>query len=73
MKVPRYVSGKNANATRLYYLLFIYKVMKAIQIKNYGSSNVVEVNDTAPVPRISSGKILVSVKSSAYCKDMLVN
>jgi alcohol dehydrogenase len=38
--------------------------MKAIQIKKYGGSDVVEVNETAPVPSISSGKILVNVKAS---------
>lgn len=38
--------------------------MKSIQIKKYGGSDVVEVNKTASVPSISSGKILVSVKAS---------
>jgi alcohol dehydrogenase len=38
--------------------------MKAIQINEYGSSNVVELNETASVPSISSGKILVSVKAA---------
>ena len=38
--------------------------MKAIQIKKYGSSDVVEVNETASVPSVSSGKIFVIVKAS---------
>ena len=38
--------------------------MKAIQIKKYGSNDVVEVNETAPAPSLSSGKILVNIKAS---------
>ena len=38
--------------------------MKIIQIKKYGSNDVVEVNDTAPAPSLSSGKILVNIKAS---------
>lgn len=38
--------------------------MKSIQIKRYGNSDVVEVNDTASVPTISTGKILVNIKAS---------
>jgi alcohol dehydrogenase len=38
--------------------------MKAIQIKKYGSNDVVEVNETASAPRLSSGKILVNIKAS---------
>jgi alcohol dehydrogenase len=38
--------------------------MKSIQINKYGGSDVVEVNKTASVPSISSGKILVNVKAS---------
>jgi alcohol dehydrogenase len=38
--------------------------MKSIEIKKYGGSDVVEVNKTASVPSISSGKILVNVKAS---------
>ena len=40
------------------------KIMKSIQIKKYGNSDVVEVNNTASVPTLSPGKILVSVKAS---------
>lgn len=36
--------------------------MKAIQIKRYGSSDVVEINNTVSVPSPSPGKILVDVK-----------
>jgi NADPH:quinone reductase-like Zn-dependent oxidoreductase len=38
--------------------------MKSIQIKRYGGSDVVELNDTASVPGVSVGKILVDVKAS---------
>lgn len=38
--------------------------MKVIQIKKYGSNDVVEVNETAPAPSLSSGKILVNIKAS---------
>jgi len=36
--------------------------MKAIQIKKYGSNDVVEVNKTASAPSLSSGKILVDIR-----------
>jgi len=35
--------------------------MKAAQIRKYGSSEVVEINNNAPVPSISQGQILVEV------------
>jgi NADPH:quinone reductase-like Zn-dependent oxidoreductase len=38
--------------------------MKSVQIKRYGSSDVVEINETASVPGLSTGKILVNVKAS---------
>ena len=38
--------------------------MKSIQIKRYGNSDVVEVNDTASVPTVLTGKVLVNVKAS---------
>jgi NADPH:quinone reductase-like Zn-dependent oxidoreductase len=38
--------------------------MKAIQIKKYGSNDVVEVNETASAPSLSSGKTLVNIKAS---------
>jgi alcohol dehydrogenase len=38
--------------------------MKSIQIKRYGNSDVVEINDTASVPTVSTGKILVNIKAS---------
>jgi alcohol dehydrogenase len=38
--------------------------MKAIQIKKYGNNDVVEVNETASAPSLSSGKILVDIKAS---------
>jgi NADPH:quinone reductase-like Zn-dependent oxidoreductase len=38
--------------------------MKAIQINKYGSSDVMEVNNTASVPSPPPGKILVNIKAS---------
>src|SRR6266487_3882812 len=38
--------------------------MKSVQINRYGGSDVVELNDTASVPSVSVGKILVDVKAS---------
>jgi alcohol dehydrogenase len=38
--------------------------MKSIQIKGYGNSDVVEVNDNTSIPTVSVGKILVNVKAS---------
>jgi alcohol dehydrogenase len=38
--------------------------MKAIQIKKYGSNDVVEISETASVPTISSGKILVNINAA---------
>jgi NADPH:quinone reductase-like Zn-dependent oxidoreductase len=38
--------------------------MKSIQIRKYGGSDVIEVNDAASVPNPSSGKILVNVKAA---------
>ena len=35
--------------------------MKSDQIKEYGSSKVVEINESAPTPNVSTGKILVIV------------
>jgi len=38
--------------------------MKSIQIKRYGGSDVMEVNNATAEPKPSSGKILVNVKAS---------
>jgi alcohol dehydrogenase len=38
--------------------------MKSVQIKKYGSSEVIEINQSAPVPIVSVGKVLVIVKAS---------
>ena len=35
--------------------------MKSAQIKKYGSSEVVEINQSAPAPNVSAGKVLVIV------------
>jgi alcohol dehydrogenase len=38
--------------------------MKSVQIKNYGGSEVVEINQSAPEPIVSPGKVLVTVKAA---------
>ena len=38
--------------------------MKSIQIRRYGISDVVEINNTASVPDVSTGKILLNIKAS---------
>ncbi|MGH9976113.1 MAG: alcohol dehydrogenase catalytic domain-containing protein [Nitrososphaeraceae archaeon] len=38
--------------------------MKAIQIKRYGNGDVVEINNTASVPSLSSGRILANIKAA---------
>ena len=38
--------------------------MKSIQIRRYGKSDVVEINNTSSVPDVSTGKILLNVKAS---------
>ena len=38
--------------------------MKAIQINNYGGSNVISINDNVPIPKVPPGKVLVEVKAS---------
>jgi alcohol dehydrogenase len=46
-------------------LIHLYPVLEeSIQIRGYGGSDVVEVKNTASVPNISSGKVLVNVKAS---------
>jgi NADPH:quinone reductase-like Zn-dependent oxidoreductase len=47
--------------------------MKAIQIKKYGDSDVVEVNKLASVPSISFGKVLVNVKATGVNPSELEN
>ena len=38
--------------------------MKSVQIKKYGSSEVIEINQSAPEPIVSVGKVLVMVKAA---------
>ena len=38
--------------------------MRSVQIKKYGSSEVIEINQSAPEPIISVGKVLVIVKAA---------
>ena len=38
--------------------------MKAMQINNYGGSDVISINDNVPIPKVPSGKVLVEVKAS---------
>ena len=39
--------------------------MKAVQIKRYGGSEVIEINQSIPEPAVSAGKVLVSVKAAS--------
>ncbi len=38
--------------------------MKSIQINKYGGSDVIDINDNVPIPKVSTGKVLVEVKAS---------
>jgi alcohol dehydrogenase len=38
--------------------------MKAMQINNYGGSDVISINDNVPIPKVPPGKVLVEVKAS---------
>src|SRR6266487_2655472 len=38
--------------------------MKSVQIKKYGSSEVVEINQATPTPNVSAGKVLVIIKAA---------
>ena len=38
--------------------------MKSIQINKYGGSDVIGINDNVPIPKVSTGKVLVEVKAS---------
>ena len=42
--------------------MLYYVTMKSAQISRYGSSDVIEINQNAPEPTLSSGKVLVSIK-----------
>ena len=44
--------------------MFYYIVMKSAQINRYGGSEVIEINQNTPEPTLSSGKVLVSIKSA---------
>ena len=37
--------------------------MKSAQINKYGSSEVIEINQNTPVPTVSPGKVLVTIKA----------
>jgi alcohol dehydrogenase len=39
--------------------------MKSAQINRYGGSEVIEINQNTPEPTLSSGKVLVSIKSAS--------
>jgi NADPH:quinone reductase-like Zn-dependent oxidoreductase len=43
---------------------YIIQIMKSVQIKKYGSSEVIEINQSAPEPIVSVGKVLVIVKAA---------
>jgi NADPH:quinone reductase-like Zn-dependent oxidoreductase len=38
--------------------------MKSAQINNYGSSEVIEINQSTPEPTVSPGKVLVTIKAA---------
>ena len=38
--------------------------MKSIQINKYGGSDAIGINDNVPIPKVSTGKVLVEVKAS---------
>jgi alcohol dehydrogenase len=38
--------------------------MKSVQINRYGSSEVLEINQSAPEPKVSVGKVLVMIKAA---------
>jgi alcohol dehydrogenase len=38
--------------------------MKSAQIKRYGSSEVIEINQMTPTPNLAAGKVLVVVKAA---------
>jgi NADPH:quinone reductase-like Zn-dependent oxidoreductase len=38
--------------------------MKSAQIKKYGSSEVIEINQSTPEPTVSPGKVLVTIKAA---------
>ena len=38
--------------------------MKSAQIKKYGNSEVVEINQSTPAPNVSAGKVLVIIKAA---------
>src|SRR5215217_4805822 len=53
----------------LYHLLFnflccLMSSMKSAQIKNYGGSEVIEINQSTSEPTVSSGKVLVIIKAA---------
>jgi alcohol dehydrogenase len=38
--------------------------MKSAQINKYGSSEVIEINQSTPEPTVSPGKVLVTIKAA---------
>jgi NADPH:quinone reductase-like Zn-dependent oxidoreductase len=44
--------------------MLYYVTMKSAQISRYGSGDVIEINQNAPEPTLSSGKVLVSIKAA---------
>jgi alcohol dehydrogenase len=36
--------------------------MKSVQIKSYGGSDVIEINQMTPIPNLTTGKVLINVK-----------
>src|ERR1051326_816807 len=44
--------------------MLYFVTMKSAQISRYGSSDVIEINQNAPQPTLSSGKVLVSIEAA---------
>jgi NADPH:quinone reductase-like Zn-dependent oxidoreductase len=38
--------------------------MRSVQIKKYGNSEVLQINQSAHAPNVSEGKVLVNVKAA---------
>jgi NADPH:quinone reductase-like Zn-dependent oxidoreductase len=39
-------------------------VMKSAQFKRYGGSDVIEINQTTPIPTLTAGNVLVEIKAA---------
>lgn len=39
-------------------------MMKSIQFKRYGGSDVMDINQTTPTPTLAAGNVLVEIKAA---------